>query len=133
MKPDLEKLLELARAARQNAYAPYSHYTVGAAVEAKSGKIYAGCNVENSAYPTSICAERVAIFKAIAEGERELVALAVVTSNAGSPCGSCRQVLSEFAADDTVIVLADAAGTRRKTFSMAEILPERFGPQHLKP
>ncbi len=132
MQSDLEKLWEAAREARKDAYAPYSHYAVGAAVQTKSGKVYTGCNIENSAYPTSICAERVAIFKAVADGERDLVALAVVTSNGGSPCGSCRQVFSEFAADDAVILLADARGNRRKRFTMAEILPDRFGPQHLK-
>jgi cytidine deaminase len=132
MKSDLNELVQVARAARQLAYAPYSHYAVGAAVQAKSGKVYAGCNVENAAYPTSLCAERVAIFKAISEGERELVALVVVTSNAGSPCGACRQVFSEFAEDDAVIVLATADGNRRKKFSMKQILPDRFGPEHLK-
>ncbi len=132
MKSDLEKLIRAARAARKHAYAPYSHYAVGAAVLAKSGTVYAGCNVENAAYPTSLCAERVAIVKAISEGECELVALAVVTSNAGSPCGACRQVFSEFAGDDAVIVLATARGNRRKKFSMKQILPDRFGPEHLK-
>ncbi len=132
MPIDLEKLLDAARQARQEAYAPYSHYPVGAAVQAKSGKIYTGCNIENSAYPTSICAERVAIFKAVSAGERELVALAVVTSNGGSPCGACRQVFSEFAPDDAVILLSDARGNRRKQFTMKEILPDRFGPQQLK-
>ncbi len=132
MKSNLEELVRAARVARRNAYVPYSHYAVGAAVLAKSGKVYSGCNVENAAYPTSLCAERVAIFKAVSEGERELVALAVVTSNAGSPCGACRQVFSEFAEDDAVIVLATARGNRRKKFSMKQILPDRFGPEHLK-
>ena len=132
MRNKLEELVTAARKARKHAYAPYSHYTVGAAARAKSGKIYAGCNVENAAYPNGLCAERVAIFKAVSEGERELVALAVVTSNMGSPCGACRQVLSEFAASDAVIVLAPARGKRRKKFSMKQILPDRFGRQHLK-
>ncbi|HEX7593311.1 MAG TPA: cytidine deaminase [Anaerolineae bacterium] len=132
MKIDLGKLVTAARAARRNAYVPYSHYAVGAAVLAKSGKVYTGCNVENAAYPTSLCAERVAIFKAVSEGERELVALVVVTSNAGSPCGACRQVFSEFAEDDAVILLATARGNWRKKFTMKQILPDRFGPEHLK-
>lgn len=132
MKRDLVKLVDAARAARANAYAPYSHYAVGAAVLAKSGKIYAGCNVENAAYPTGLCAERVAIFKAVSEGERELVALVVVTSNGGSPCGSCRQVFSEFADDDATVLLVAARGNRRKKFTMRQILPDRFGPEHLK-
>ena len=132
MRDDLEELISAARAARRNAYVPYSRYAVGAAVLAKSGKVYAGCNVENAAYPTGLCAERVAIFKAVSEGERELVALAVVTSNAGSPCGACRQVFSEFAEDDAVIVLARARGNHRKKFTMKQILPDRFGPEHLR-
>lgn len=99
---------------------------------ARSGKIYAGCNVENAVYPAGLCAERVAIFKAVSEGERELVALAVVTSNAGSPCGSCRQVFSEFAADDAAIVLAPARGDVRKRFTIKQLLPERFGLQDLR-
>lgn len=131
MKRDLEKLVALARKAREFAYAPYSRYPVGAAVLARSGKVYSGCNVENAAYPTGICAERVAIFKAVSEGECDLVALAVVTSNAGSPCGACRQVFSEFASDDAVIVLAPVRGSKRKKFTMKQMLPERFGPQHL--
>lgn len=127
-----DELVAAARAARRNAYVPYSHYAVGAAVLAKSGKVYAGCNVENAAYPTSLCAERVAIVKAVSEGERELVALVVVTSNGGSPCGACRQVFSEFAEDDAVILLATTRGNRRKKFTMKQILPDRFGPEHLK-
>ena len=132
MRIDWNKLIAQARQARQNAYAPYSRYAVGAAALAKSGKIYTGCNVENAAYPSAMCAERVAIYKGVSEGEREFVALAVVTTNLGSPCGACRQVLSEFAADDAVIVLAPARGKRRKKFSMKQILPDRFGPKNLK-
>jgi len=132
MQSDFERLVTLARAARKNAYAPYSHYAVGAAVLAKSGKIYEGCNIENAAYPSAMCAERVAIYKAAAEGERALVAVAVVTSNLGSPCGACRQVLAEFADDDAVIILAPARGRRRKRFTMKQILPDRFGAKHLR-
>jgi len=132
MKSDLEKLVTLARQARRNAYAPYSRYAVGAAALAESGEIYTGCNVENAAYPSAMCAERVAIFKGVVEGEHAFVALAVVTSNLGSPCGACRQVLSEFAVDDTVIVLAPARGNRRKKFTMKQILPDRFGPRNLR-
>ncbi len=132
MKIDWEKLIAAARRARRNAYAPYSRYTVGAAALAKSGEIYTGCNVENAAYPSAMCAERVAIYKGASAGERAFVALAVVTSNLGSPCGACRQVLSEFAADDAAIVLALARGKRRKKFSMKQILPDRFGPKNLK-
>lgn len=128
---DFEKLIEAARAAQKNAYAPYSKYLVGAAALSISGKIYTGCNVENAAYPSGLCAERVAIFKGVSEGERQFVALAIVTRNAGSPCGGCRQVLSEFAEDDAEIVLADDSGKPKKKFSLKEILPDRFGPKHL--
>lgn len=129
---DIEKLIALARAARKKAYAPYSRYAVGAAVLAKSGRVYTGCNIENAAYPSGLCAERVAIFKAVSEGERELVALVIVTSNLGSPCGACRQVFSEFAGDAAIIVLASARGKRRKTYRMKEILPDRFGARDLE-
>ena len=131
MKIDLEKLVAKARDARKNAYVPYSHYKVGAAVLTQSGKTYTGCNVENAAYPSGLCAERVAIFKAASEGEREMVALVVVTANLGSPCGACRQVFSEFADDEALVVLAAAQGNRRKKFTMEQILPDRFGPNHL--
>jgi cytidine deaminase len=132
VKVDFEKLTEAARAARKNAYAPYSKYWVGAAALGKSGKIYSGCNVENAAYPSGLCAERVAIFKGVSEGEREFIALAVVTKNAGSPCGACRQVFSEFAEDDAEVVVADDAGKIRQKFLLKEILPDRFGPKHLE-
>lgn len=132
MADQLAELVAAARAARKYAYAPYSHYAVGAAVLTKTGKIYAGCNIENAAYPSGLCAERVAVFKAVSEGERELTALAVVTANLGSPCGACRQVFSEFAADDAVIVLAMARGNRRQQFTMREILPARFTARHLR-
>src|SRR6185503_11160346 len=90
------ELIARAVEARQWAYAPYSGYAVGAALLTASGKIYDGVNVENAAYPDSLCAERVAAVKAVSEGERDFVALAVATANAASPCGSCRQFLSEF-------------------------------------
>jgi cytidine deaminase len=131
VKNDLAKLIAAARHARKNAYAPYSNYPVGAAVRAGSGKIYTGCNIENAAYPSGLCAERVAIFKAISEGERKLVALAVVTSNLGAPCGACRQVFSEFADDEAIIVLANTRGNRQMKFTLKEILPARFGANHL--
>ena len=132
MNVDWDKLVDAARAAQKNAYVPYSKYRVGAAVLTRSGKIFSGCNIENAAYPSGLCAERVAIFKAVSEGEREFIALAVVTKNAGSPCGACRQVFSEFAEDDAEIVLADETGKVRKKFSLREILPDRFGPKHLE-
>ncbi|MBI5650367.1 MAG: cytidine deaminase [Chloroflexi bacterium] len=128
----IEELIDAARAASQNAYAPYSHYPVGAAVLTRGGKIFTGCNIENAAYPSGVCAERVAIFKAVSEGARALSAIAVVTPNGASPCGACRQVFSEFAADDARIILALPRGKRRREFSMQEFLPARFGARHLK-
>ncbi len=132
MTIDFDAMIQAARQARGNAYAPYSHYAVGAAVMTKSGKIFTGCNVENAAYPSGLCAERIAIFKAVSEGERDLIALAVVTSNAGSPCGACRQVFSEFAQDDIEIAIADDTGRLHNKFALKDFLPERFGPQNLK-
>ena len=125
-----KKLIELASQAREHAYAPYSKYKVGAALLTSSGKFFTGCNIENAAYPTSICAERVTIFKAVSEGEREFTALAVVTSNGGSPCGSCRQVLAEFGLD-IVVLIADAQGRLRQETSLIELLPGAFTPKDL--
>ncbi len=119
-----EKLVTQAMQAREHAYAPYSDYTVGAALLAKSGRIYTGCNVENAVYPLCTCAERVAVVKAVSEGEREFVALAVATQNGGAPCGSCRQTLREFG-EDIVVLIADATGAYRET-TVAELLPGSF-------
>ena len=99
-----QKLIHTAQEARRWAYAPYSHYAVGAALLTVSGRIYDGVNVENAAYPSGICAERVAVFKAVSEGEREFLAVAVVTENGGTPCGACRQVLAEFSPDMPVVL-----------------------------
>src|SRR5574338_1540947 len=104
-----QQLVETAARVRRWAYVPYSKYAVGAALLTDSGKIYDGVNIENAAYPTTICAERVAIFKAVSEGERSFLAIAVVTANAGTPCGSCRQVMAEFGID-TVVYISDADG-----------------------
>ena len=110
LTPDLQKLLiDSAINVREWAYAPYSHYAVGAALLTASGKIYEGVNIENAAYPTTMCAERVAIFKAVSEGEREFTAIAVATENGGSSCGSCRQVLAEFGLQ-TLVFFVDEAG-----------------------
>lgn len=124
------ELIELAQNARRWAYAPYSHYAVGAALLTHSGKIYDGVNVENSAYPTTICAERVAVFKAVSEGERNFEAIAVVTANGGSPCGSCRQVLAEFGLD-TVVIVADQEGNVTMEMTVREMLPGAFTPESL--
>jgi cytidine deaminase len=124
-----EKLVAQAREARQRAYAPYSGYRVGAALLTKSGRIYTGCNVENAVYPLCTCAERVAVVKAVSEGEQAFDALAVVTENGGAPCGSCRQTLREFG-EDIVVLIADAAGAYRET-TVAELLPDSFGANDL--
>jgi cytidine deaminase len=125
-------LIETARSARQWAYAPYSGYAVGAALLTESGRIYDGVNIENAAFPDGICAERVAIFKAVSEGERKFVAIAVVTSNGGTPCGSCRQVMAEFGLD-MVVLIADEQGNLRDENTVADILPGAFTPRDLPP
>lgn len=131
LKDDVrQQLVESAMQARRWAYAPYSNYAVGAALLTDSGKIYEGVNVENAAYPTTMCAERVAVFKAVSEGERHFEALAVVTSNGGTPCGSCRQVLAEFGTDIRVII-ADASGKVLQETTVAELLPGAFLPSDL--
>jgi cytidine deaminase len=119
-----EDLIRQATTARQRAYAPYSHYQVGAAVLAADGDVVVGCNVENAAYPATICAERVALTGAIARGKRELVALAVVTANGGSPCGICRQVMAELGPKMTVYI-GDEHGNYRVT-DVASLLPDAF-------
>ena len=124
-------LIQTATEARKWAYAPYSNYPVGAALLTASGRIYDGVNVENAAYPTTICAERVAVFKAVSEGERDFQAIAVVTENGGSPCGSCRQVLAEFGLEITVII-ADTAGNIIDELTLADLLPQAFTPKDLK-
>lgn len=118
-------LIAQAMQARQSAYAPYSHYPVGAALRTKSGRVFTGVNVENAAYPQTMCAERVAVFKAVSEGEREYAALALVTENGGSPCGGCRQVLAEFGLD-TLVLIADAQGRLLQEVSVGELLPGAF-------
>ncbi len=125
-----QQLVAAALEARQWAYAPYSGYAVGAALLTASGKIYDGVNVENAAYPDGICAERVAVFKAISEGEREFIAIAVVSQNGGFPCGSCRQVLSEFGLD-TRVIIANTDGEILQEASVEDLLPRPFGPKHL--
>ena len=97
-----EELIAAALSVRNRAYAPYSHYHVGAAVLATDGTVIVGCNVENAAYPSTICAERVALTAAIAQGQRNFVAIAVATENGGSPCGACRQVMAELGPKMTV-------------------------------
>ena len=124
------ELVRRAFEARKLAYAPYSNYPVGAALLTRSGYFFSGANVENAAYPMSLCAERVAIFKAVSEGEREFVAVAVVTSNGGTPCGACRQVLAEFG-QDTLVLVADTGGRVLQESRLSELLPGAFGPSDL--
>ena len=126
---DREELVRQALAARERAYAAYSHYQVGAALLTKSGRVFGGCNVENAVYSLTICAERSAVFRAVCAGEREFIAIAVATENGGSPCGSCRQVLREFGAD-TIVLVADATGAYRET-TVAELLPDSFSSTDL--
>jgi len=123
------ELVQLAQVARKNAYAPYSHYDVGAALLTASGQVFTGCNVENAVYPMVLCAERTAIVKAVSEGQREFVAIAIATRNGGSPCGACRQVMREFA-PRLRILLADDAGHVRQ-FTLDQLLPDSFGPENL--
>lgn len=128
---EISFLVELAREARRRAYAPYSNYFVGAALRTATGKFYTGVNIENAAYPSTICAERTAIFSAIAQGEREFDLLAVVTANGGFPCGSCRQVMAEFNLD-MVVVIADETGKINQTLTVRELLPGAFTPNFLQ-
>lgn len=128
-----EKLLQVARDARRKAHAPYSGYKIGAAVVDADGRIFSGCNVENASYGGTVCAERVAIFKAVSEGARKPFREICVVSDAKEPwppCGFCRQVIAEFASPKTIIHLAN---TRRLVRSMAfaDLFPESFGPAHL--
>src|SRR5215208_1030547 len=125
-----QALIDLANSARLRAYVPYSNYPVGAALRTKTGRVYTGVNVENAAYPQTMCAERVAIFKAVSEGEREFEVITVVTDNGGSPCGGCRQVMAEFGLN-TIVLLADGSGKLVKEMTVRELLPEAFTPVDL--
>ena len=143
---DYRELLDAAIQARHNAYAPYSHFRVGAALLTKDGEIFTGCNVENASYPAGICAERTALVKAVSEGKREFTAIAVAGSmehfnDAGElkdeltslsfPCGICRQMLREFVDPGSFFVLtADPEGKLVK-FTLSQLLPESFGPENL--
>lgn len=126
---DDQDLIRQAQAARERAYAPYSKYTVGAALLTASGQVFTGCNVENAVYPLCTCAERTAVVKAVSEGQREFAAIAIATRNGGSPCGACRQVLREFAPRLRVLLVDDASHVRE--FALEQLLPESFGPESL--
>jgi len=126
-----DELIQIAVESRKHAYAPYSNYPVGAALLTVSGKIFTGVNIENAAYPATICAERVAVFKAVSEGERDFRAIAVVTAKGGSPCGSCRQVLAEFNTEMDVLI-ADEDGNLVTKMTVAGLLPFAFTPNDMK-
>ena len=130
---DQEKqgLVDLANAARERAYVPYSHYAVGSSLRTKSGRIFTGVNIENAAYPQTMCAERVAMFKAVSEGEMEFEVITVVTDNGGSPCGGCRQVMAELGLN-TIVILADKKGKIVQETTVEALLPGAFTPAHLK-
>ena len=134
------ELIDCAMAARRQAYAPYSQYQVGAALLGASGKIYSGCNVENASYGASICAERSAVLQAVAQGERQFMALAVSgglmdqkdeKQDLAFPCGICRQFLAEFCEADMPIIIARSE-TDYQLSSMNALLPDRFGPRNLQ-
>ena len=123
---DNARLIKLAQEAAKKAYAPYSDFKVGAALLCKSGNVYTGCNVENSSYGASNCAERTAVFKAVSEGERDFVKIAIVSEKGGLtfPCGICRQVLSEFMPNGSIVLYSDEQGI--KEFALNELLPYAF-------
>ena len=129
----LKVLFEAAKTAQGKAYAPYSRFSVGAAIVTPSGAIYSGCNVENAAYPQGACAETGAISAMALAGERRIAEILVIGDGDAlvTPCGGCRQRIREFAAPDTPIHIAGPDGVRR-TFTLDQLLPESFGPEHLK-
>ena len=126
-----DKIMRSAAEVRLKAYAPYSNYQVGAALLTRTGEIFVGANVENAAYPVTICAERAAVFSAVSAGKREFVAIAVATQNGGTPCGSCRQVLSEFGLDIEVL-LVDSDGNFLQQNTVRELLPGAFQSKDLE-
>jgi cytidine deaminase len=129
MSKQWDSLVQQAIQARENAYAPYSNYKVGAALLTTDGKVFKGCNVENASYGPSMCAERVAVFKAVSEGYKEFEAVAVATVNGGTPCGVCRQVLREFA-PNLVVVVSDTE-SNFQVLTLSDLLPHSFGPENL--
>jgi cytidine deaminase len=126
-----KELIEVARKYREFSYSPYSKFKVGAAVLTKQGHVYGGCNIENSSYPVTNCAERTAIFKAVSEGEKEFAALAVIADTEGpcSPCGACRQVMGEFHINK--IIMANLHGAV-KVVTLEELLPYAFSSNDLE-
>lgn len=129
----IQRLFEAARAAREQAYAPYSRFRVGAALLDEQGRIHAGCNVENAAYPQGACAEAGALSAMVLAGGRRVRAVLVLGDGefACTPCGGCRQKLREFGPDELPVLVADPTGVRAR-YTLGELLPASFGPQHLK-
>lgn len=127
---DAKELMKIARKARQNAYAPYSHFAVGAALLAESGKVYTGCNIENASYGLTCCAERNAIFAAVGAGERRFKMLAVAADSPEpvAPCGACRQVIAEFG---ILLVVMGNLKEETKTMTAEELLPYGFGQESM--
>jgi cytidine deaminase len=125
--PEEQALIEAARQAQQQAYAPYSGYAVGAAVRTADGRLFTGCNIENASYGLSVCAERVAVFRAVADGARSIEAVAVVTQDGAPPCGACRQVLMEFASNPEECVIWIATPDKiMACHTLSELLPNAF-------
>jgi cytidine deaminase len=125
-----DELITAALQVRDNAYVPYSRYAVGAALLAESGVVYTGANIENAVYSETICAERSAVFGAASQGEREFTTIVVATENGGSPCGACRQVMSEFGLEMRVIMV-NREGEIVHEATVGELLPISFGPDDL--
>lgn len=128
----MDEMLQMARDAMDRAYVPYSHFRVGAAIRAHSGKLYAGCNVENAAYPAGSCAEQGAVSAMVLGGDDKIAEIVVMGDgeNLVSPCGSCRQRIREFATPQTVVHICDRNGVR-KSMLLSELLPVSFGPENL--
>ncbi len=130
-KEKKQKLIHQAAMAAKNAYAPYSHYHVGAAILTTSGEIYSGCNIENASYSATICAERAAVFKAVSEKQKDWVAMAIVTKDGGSPCGCCRQVINEFNPTLPLFIANEKEELVRET-PLSALLTHAFGPANLE-
>lgn len=135
---DVQKLILQALGARTKAYCPYSGFAVGAALLSKQGRVYPGCNVENSSYGGTVCAERIAFFRAVQEGERDFKAIAIVgglkekkIEDYAFPCGICRQVMSEFCEKDFLIIVAKSLEDY-KTYTLGELLPHGFGAENIR-
>lgn len=133
------KLIEMAIEARMLAYAPYSHFQVGAALLAEDGNVYQGCNIENASYPAGHCAERTAFSNAVVHGQRKFVAIAIVGGAEGAseldycaPCGICRQLMREFCAPESFEIVLARTQEDYKVYTLQELLPESFGPQNLR-